>query len=178
MESDITGDGVRSAVAYGSGKGVRRRGGKKGRREISGSVTGRGKGGSERSATGEVGDEEDDDDDAGEGLMDDGEEMDKAAERKNLSVLVDAFTPEQTERYEMFRRVKLRKETVRKVGYSLLTVSTGVPEELTLRTTDRQLHPCAVGPASGHHNHQWLYEDICWYAHRKSKRGAATVGGA
>ena len=125
MESDvtgITGDGGRSAIAYGSGKGIKRRGGKKGKRDISGSLTGRPKGGSERSATGEIGDEEDDDDDVGDGLMDDGEEMDKAAERKNLSVLVDAFTPEQTERYEMFRRVKLRKETVRKVSFLLMAL--------------------------------------------------------
>ena len=103
-------------MAYGSGKGVKRRGGKRGKREISGSVTGLGRGASERSVTGDPGEEEEDEEDGGEGLIDDGEEMDKAAERKNLSVLVDAFSPEQTERYEMFRRVKLRKETVRKVN--------------------------------------------------------------
>lgn len=30
-------------------------------------------------------------------------------------VLVDAFNPDQNDRYDMFRRVKLRKETVRRV---------------------------------------------------------------
>ena len=30
-------------------------------------------------------------------------------------VLVDAFNEDQAERYNMFRRIKLRKETVRKV---------------------------------------------------------------
>lgn len=129
MESDftgITGDGARSAITAGSGKGKGKRGRKTGkRRTLSGSVTEKSKQGrrgaaqSERSATADYGGEEDaeeeDDDDAGEGLDDGGEEMDKAAERKNLSVLVDALGPEQIERYEMFRRVKLKKETVRKV---------------------------------------------------------------
>ena len=85
VESDVTGvtgDGARSAVAYGSGKGVKRKGGRRGKRDISGSVNGLVKGGSERSITGDPGDEEDDEEDGGEGLMDDGEEMDKAAERK------------------------------------------------------------------------------------------------
>ena len=117
VESDvtgITGDGGKSTIGAGYGKG-RKRKGKQERRNVSGSVPGTGKRGSERSATGDVGDEDDDEDDAGEGLVDDGEEMDRAAERKNLSVLVDAFDAEQAERYEMFRRVKLKKETVRKV---------------------------------------------------------------
>ena len=82
---------------------------------------------SERSVTADYGPDDDaedeDDDDGGDGLDDDGgEEMDKAAERKNLSVLVDAFGPEQIERYEMFRRVKLKKETVRKVWSFLISM--------------------------------------------------------
>ena len=80
-------------------------------------MTGKSRGAGDRSATGDVDvdDEDEDEDDGGEDLMNEGEELDRDAERKNLSVLVDAFTPEQAERYEMFRRVKLRKETVRKV---------------------------------------------------------------
>ena len=33
-------------------------------------------------------------------------------------VLIDAFNDDQTERYNMYRRVKLKKETVRRVGLS------------------------------------------------------------
>ncbi|KAG8529762.1 uncharacterized protein KY384_005243 [Bacidia gigantensis] len=124
VESDITGftgDGVRNANTATSAKGGRKRG-KKGKREVSASVKGRGAQ-SERSATGDIADEEDEDEDGGEGLMDDGGEMDKAAEKKNLSVLVDAFSPEQAERYEMFRRVKLKKETVRKIANFTLAQS-------------------------------------------------------
>lgn len=139
VESDftaITGDGARSAITAGSGRGGKgkrgRRAGK--RRTLSGSATAekskqgrRGGVQSERSVTADYGGEEDpedeDDDDGGEGLDDAGEEMDKDAERKNLSVLVDAFGSEQIERYEMFRRVKLKKETVRKVCPHLNTMA-------------------------------------------------------
>ena len=31
------------------------------------------------------------------------------------SILVDAFNPDQADRYDMYRRVKLKKETVRRV---------------------------------------------------------------
>ena len=118
MESDVTGftgDGARSAITAGTGRGGKKKRGKKGARDVSGSVVAGTRGRSERSVTGDVGEEDDEEDDGGEGLIDDGEQLDMAAEKKNLSVLVDAFGPEQAERYEMFRRVKLRKETVRKV---------------------------------------------------------------
>lgn len=79
-----------------------------------------------------------------DGMVEEGGRVDRAAERKNLAyvtpdptecqvnpiegkhilrlvadmlnrVLVDAFNPDQNDRYDMFRRVKLRKETVRRV---------------------------------------------------------------
>ncbi|KAL9103834.1 MAG: hypothetical protein Q9163_001154 [Psora crenata] len=114
VESDITGatgEGDRGIITAGTGKGKKKKGKKRARQKTSNARDSAKRGG-ERSATGDVGDEEEDEDDGGEGLMDDGEEMDKAAERKNLSVLVDAFDLEQAERYELFRRVKLRKETI------------------------------------------------------------------
>ena len=122
METEVTGvtgDGGRSVVTAGTGK-TKKKKGKTSGRVVSGGAFGTGKRGSERSATGDIGDEEEDEDDGGEGLMDDAEEMVRAAEKKNLGVLVDAFNPEQAERYEMFRRVKLKKETVRKVGLVML----------------------------------------------------------
>ncbi|KAL9126093.1 MAG: hypothetical protein Q9217_004809 [Psora testacea] len=134
VESDITGvtgEGGRSVATAGTGKGIKKKGKNSGR-DLGGSVVGIGKRRSERSATGDVGDEEEDEDDGGEGLVDDGEELDKAAERKNLSILVDAFDPDQAERYEMFRRVKLKKETVRKIANFTLAQSVPAPVITTI----------------------------------------------
>ena len=62
---------------------------------------------------------EDDDGDAdGDLMLEGGDKMDEAAkkqEREHLAMLIGAFTQDQTERYETWRRVRLKKEIVRRV---------------------------------------------------------------
>ncbi|KAL4964450.1 transcription initiation factor TFIID subunit 11 family protein [Aspergillus stella-maris] len=74
---------------------------------------------------GEEGDEEDDFDDEGDllGREEGGEREDKEGERKNLALLVDAFNPLQSERYDLFKRAKLRKETLRRIVNHALSQS-------------------------------------------------------
>ncbi|KAL2810175.1 hTAFII28-like protein conserved region-domain-containing protein [Aspergillus granulosus] len=73
----------------------------------------------------EDGDEEDDFDDEGEllGREEGGTATDTEAEKKNLALLVDAFTPLQSERYDLFKRAKLRKETLRRIVNHALSQS-------------------------------------------------------
>ncbi|KAL8922776.1 MAG: hypothetical protein Q9172_003410 [Xanthocarpia lactea] len=85
------------------------------------------------SAIGQPADEpEDDDDDADAEVMGDQEkqrrEQQKQKEKADLSVLVDHFNPDQSARYEMMRRVKLRKETVRRIVNQ--TLSQSVPPSI------------------------------------------------
>ena len=152
VESDLTAaTGNQSAVTGGGGGGEtgKKRGRKKKNRNVSGSVrsggnrapTDGGGGGGQgrrggRRATSEVHDEEDDEDDddhgadltASGGVA--GNDIDRDAERKNLAVLVDAFNPDQADRYEMYRRVKLRKEVVRRITNHV--VSQSVPPSVIL----------------------------------------------
>ncbi|KAL3459805.1 hTAFII28-like protein conserved region-domain-containing protein [Aspergillus heterothallicus] len=73
----------------------------------------------------EEGDEEDDFDDEGEllGREEGGTATDTEAEKKNLALLVDAFNPLQSERYDLFKRAKLRKETLRRIVNHALSQS-------------------------------------------------------
>ncbi|KAF7116357.1 hypothetical protein CNMCM5793_004523 [Aspergillus hiratsukae] len=48
---------------------------------------------------------------------------DTEAEKKNLALLVDAFNPIQSERYDLFKRAKLRKETLRRIVNHALSQS-------------------------------------------------------
>ncbi|KAJ6185738.1 hypothetical protein N7519_007039 [Penicillium mononematosum] len=48
---------------------------------------------------------------------------DTEAEKKNLAILVDAFNPVQSERYDLFKRAKLRKETLRRIVNHALSQS-------------------------------------------------------
>ncbi|OQE22818.1 hypothetical protein PENFLA_c012G02838 [Penicillium flavigenum] len=48
---------------------------------------------------------------------------DTEAEKKNLAILVDAFNPMQSERYDLFKRAKLRKETLRRIVNHALSQS-------------------------------------------------------
>ncbi|KAL4942896.1 hTAFII28-like protein conserved region-domain-containing protein [Aspergillus oleicola] len=84
-----------------------------------------GRGGGGDNAGGEEGDEEDDFDDEGDllGREEGGEREDKEGERKNLALLVDAFNPLQSERYDLFKRAKLRKETLRRIVNHALSQS-------------------------------------------------------
>jgi transcription initiation factor TFIID subunit 11 len=89
-----------------------------------------GKGGADaRSKTGapdeEAEGEEDEEDDGIGGVVDEGEQgkVDKAAEKKKIAVLMDAFNEDQNERYNTYRRVKLKKETIRKIVNQTLSQS-------------------------------------------------------
>ena len=132
MESDftaVTGDKGGSVVTAGAGAtaviGVKKKRGRKpkikagslksGTEKATGTVDGRsGKGDLDDDAVGEEDDEEGEGE-GDEGMIDEGGRVDKAAEKKKMAVLIDAFNTDQADRYDMYRRVKLKKETVRKV---------------------------------------------------------------
>ncbi|KAJ5176806.1 uncharacterized protein N7482_002683 [Penicillium canariense] len=65
----------------------------------------------------------DDDDDEGELLGREEGTTDTEAEKKNLAILVDAFNPQQSERYDLFKRAKLRKESLRRIVNHALSQS-------------------------------------------------------
>lgn len=71
----------------------------------------------------EDGEEADGDAEGEDGVVEDGAKVDRAAEKKKLAVLIDAFNEDQTERYNMYRRVKLKKETVRRITNQTLSQS-------------------------------------------------------
>lgn len=65
--------------------------------------------------------EDDDLDEARNQATLEGGKMSEAAqkqEREHLALLLEAFTPEQADRYDLWRRVKLRKDSVRRVRES------------------------------------------------------------
>ncbi|KAJ5689333.1 hypothetical protein N7462_003725 [Penicillium macrosclerotiorum] len=67
--------------------------------------------------------DDDDDDDEGELLGREEGTTDTEAEKKNLAILVDAFNPQQSERYDLFKRAKLRKESLRRIVNHALSQS-------------------------------------------------------
>ncbi|KAJ5241158.1 uncharacterized protein N7469_002749 [Penicillium citrinum] len=67
--------------------------------------------------------DEDDDDDEGELLGREEGTTDTEAEKKNLAILVDAFNSAQSERYDLFKRAKLRKESLRRIVNHALSQS-------------------------------------------------------
>ena len=114
---------------------------------VSGSVSGRGTGRDKGSVTGtaagslvngqapeldpDADGDEDDGDEAEESAMVEGGKMDEAAmrqQKENLALLVSAFTHDQAERYDMWRRVKLKKESVRRLVNH--TLSQSVPASI------------------------------------------------
>lgn len=129
MESDdlsvITGS--QSAAASVAG-GPKKRGRKK--KTEATSVRGGGKPGQTDTASRAEGaddegdDEEDADLDAGDDdMVDEGAKIDQLAEKKKIAVLLDAFNADQSERYNNYRRAKLKKETVRKITNQTLSQS-------------------------------------------------------
>jgi len=83
-------------------------------------------------------DEGDDDDDGGEGALDsiEVEPHSEAAElrdRRNLDLLMDAFTPRQKELYEQYRRVKLPIAAVRKLINHTLSQSVVKPISISVQ---------------------------------------------
>ncbi|KAJ5223754.1 hypothetical protein N7468_008296 [Penicillium chermesinum] len=67
--------------------------------------------------------DEEDDDDEGDLLGRDEGSTDVEAEKKNLAILVEAFNPQQSERYDLFKRAKLRKESLRRIVNHALSQS-------------------------------------------------------
>ncbi|KAL6722199.1 hypothetical protein ACLMJK_001306 [Lecanora helva] len=123
VDSELTGiTGSKSGVTHQTGK---KRGRKK---KVEGSVRSAGRektAEAAREGTADAPEDEDDDDDGGEAMMGEGEAVDAEAEVKKMAVLMGAFNAEQTDRYTMLRRAKLKKETVRKIVNH--TVSQSVP---------------------------------------------------
>lgn len=125
MDSDytaITGKQSVTASALSGKKGKGRR--KKG---VEGSVKSSAQKGARdtRSVTGGPDVEEEDDEDGGgdDGVVDDGVKVDKDAAEKKMAILIAAFNDDQQERYNMFRRTKLKKETVRRITNQTLSQS-------------------------------------------------------
>ncbi|ODM19988.1 hypothetical protein SI65_04974 [Aspergillus cristatus] len=87
--------------------------------------TGGGGGGGGNTGAGGNEDAEEDEDFDYEGELLGREEgaTDIEAEKKNLALLVDAFNPQQSERYDLFKRAKLRKETLRRIVNHALSQS-------------------------------------------------------
>ncbi|EEP79020.1 predicted protein [Uncinocarpus reesii 1704] len=126
VSGSFTGSLNGSIDGTGVGKG-RKRKAKKDRDDASGSARGDAVGGKGVSAKGGVGDEEaeEEDDDLGdtELMGRDDVAVDAEAERKNLAILIDAFSAEQSERYDFFKRAKLNKPTLRKIVNQTLSQS-------------------------------------------------------
>ncbi|KAJ9657312.1 hypothetical protein H2201_008216 [Coniosporium apollinis] len=90
-------------------------------RSTTGTVVSRGKGG--RAV---VEEEEEEEETEEVGAVMEGGRVDEASvkqEREHLSMLVEALTPDQATRYDIWRRVKLKKETVRKITNQTLSQS-------------------------------------------------------
>ncbi|PLB51879.1 histone-fold-containing protein [Aspergillus steynii IBT 23096] len=88
-----------------------------------GGAGGTGGGAGAGGAGGEEADDDEDFDDEGELLGREEGATDTEAEKKNLALLVDAFNPLQSERYDLFKRAKLRKETLRRIVNHALSQS-------------------------------------------------------
>ncbi|KAL8806870.1 MAG: hypothetical protein Q9223_004713 [Gallowayella weberi] len=130
VESDATGQ--QSVMTSATGKPKPK---KRGRRRKTDEVTivSGGKTAAAADATSQPADEPDDeDDDADAEVLGDQEkqrrEQQKQKEKADLAFLVDQFTPDQAERYSVMRRVKLRKETVRRIVNQ--TLSQSVPPSI------------------------------------------------
>ncbi|ORX93490.1 hTAFII28-like protein conserved region-domain-containing protein [Clohesyomyces aquaticus] len=134
-----------ATTSVANGVGGRRKG--RGRGGDGGSVTGSargGKGGSEGRSmmAGEGGDrgedgEEDDEDEEGEGMdavleggM--GTEAAKKQEKENERILMEAMSENQSNRYAIYRRIKLKKEIVRKITNQTLSQSVPQPVIITV----------------------------------------------
>ncbi|KAL8651359.1 MAG: hypothetical protein Q9226_004740 [Calogaya cf. arnoldii] len=133
VDSDVTGH--QSIMTSATGKPKPKKRGRK-RKTDEGTVVSGGRlagAADTASAAGQPADEpEDEEDDADAEVMGDQEkqrrEQQKQKEKADLSVLVDHFNPDQSARYEMMRRVKLRKETVRRIVNQ--TLSQSVPPSI------------------------------------------------
>lgn len=71
----------------------------------------------------EEAEEEDDDVDENEGVFGDQDKQQKRKEKADLAFLLEHFNSDQQQRYEAMRRIKLRKETVRRIVNQTLSQS-------------------------------------------------------
>lgn len=119
---------------------------------------------------GEEEDAEEDEEDAQDAMLESGAIPDEAQlklEKQHLRMLVDAFDPEQAERYDMWRRVKLNKAVVRRV---CLALSSLLSEKERKGWSNMLMNMCAacqsdtfaIGCGKHCHGCQWLHETICW----------------
>ncbi|OCK95997.1 TAFII28-domain-containing protein [Cenococcum geophilum 1.58] len=137
VESSIAGTTITNGT--GGGRKRRRANGEDAQSATGTSVRG-GKAGSaiesQNAAAGEQDDEDEEEEGEGmEAVLEGGGKMDEAAEkqeREHMSLLVEAFDQDQTERYEIWRRVKLKKEIVRKITNQTLSQSVPQPVILTI----------------------------------------------
>ncbi|KAI9655493.1 MAG: hypothetical protein M1829_000636 [Trizodia sp. TS-e1964] len=72
--------------------------------------------------------EEDAEDGEDNAMLEGSGKADSEQDRKKLEILMNAFNPEQSDRYEKYRRVKLRKEGVRKIANQ--TLSQSIPQSV------------------------------------------------
>jgi transcription initiation factor TFIID subunit 11 len=106
-----------SSIRSGAGGRKRKRGGEPARSTTGLTAVNAAAGSLINGAADEDGEAEDDDDVDEQQLQTAGSsEAARKQERENLAMLIEAFTPDQAERYDMFRRVKLRKDQVRRVS--------------------------------------------------------------
>ncbi|KAF2503163.1 TAFII28-domain-containing protein [Lophium mytilinum] len=134
-ESSVAGTSMANGTTGGKGRGKRRA-------DDSRSMTGaslRGGPGSvvgSQNAAGEGGEDEDEDDeDEGEGMdtmLEGGaqDEEDASKAEQQIRILLERLDDDQTERYTIFRRIKLRKEIVRKITNQ--TLSQSVPQPVII----------------------------------------------
>jgi len=125
----LAGDDAASVASGGGGRLNSHSGTATGRASANGSVA---------NARGDELDGEDDDDDDGEGAIDSIEvEPHSVAteqlEKRNLDLLMDAFTPKQKELYEQYRRVKLPIAAVRKLINHTLSQSVVKPISISVQ---------------------------------------------
>ncbi|KAL8936736.1 MAG: hypothetical protein Q9216_004777 [Gyalolechia sp. 2 TL-2023] len=71
----------------------------------------------------EEAEEDDDDADENEGVLGDQDKQRKRKEKADLAFLIEHFNHDQLQRYEAMRRIKLRKETVRRIVNQTLSQS-------------------------------------------------------
>ncbi|KAI9765293.1 MAG: hypothetical protein M1840_007492 [Geoglossum simile] len=128
VESSITGSAITGRVGKG-GKRAKDKDARSREGSVRNSVTGRI--GVEKvsladgdSVAGDEEDEDDDENDAGTTMMFDGAgQADQDQEKQKLAILVDSFNEDQSDRYDLFRRVKLQPSALKKIANQTLSQS-------------------------------------------------------
>lgn len=131
--------------------------------------SGAGKGSAVNGAGQYAAEEDDADEDEEDGLQDAmleagaiPDEAQQKLEREHLRMLIDAFNPEQADRYDMWRRAKLNKAVVRRVRRGLCYLMLCISPMLMAVCTAYQPDPFAICPSEHCHDSQRLHKTICW----------------